>query len=48
MIGRLRNRMLVEEGGLDSSKDNKDEMKQENLEPPPSSDRQNINALSGP
>lgn len=27
MIGRLRNRMLVEEGGLDNSKENKDEMK---------------------
>lgn len=28
MIARLKNRVLVEEAGLDNSKENKDEMKQ--------------------
>ena len=42
MIGRLRNRMLVEEAGLDGSKDKDIEIKEEQLEPPPSSERQTI------
>jgi hypothetical protein len=42
MIGRLKNRVLVEEHGLDNSKDKDIEIKDENLEPPPSSDRQTL------
>lgn len=39
MIGRLRNRMLVEEDAGEHSKDKKD-ANDDQLEPPPSSDRQ--------
>jgi len=44
MLGRLKNRMLVEEHGLENSRD-KDGNQEEPvaLEPPPSSDRQGIN-----
>lgn len=42
LIGRLRNSVLVEENGLESSKDKKDGEKEEGIEPPPSSDRQGI------
>jgi hypothetical protein len=41
LLGRLKNRMLVEEHGLENSKD-KQEDNQEAMEVPPSSDRQGI------
>ena len=47
MIARLKNRMLVEENGGDKSGGDK-EVEPQAMEPPPSSDRQNMNALSGP
>ena len=40
--------MLVEDQGLETSKDRKEENDPVPLEPPPSSDRQNINGLAGP
>ena len=43
LIGRLRNRLLVEENGLETSKDKKEEDNQEQIEVPPSSDRQGMN-----
>ena len=42
MVARLRNRMLVEEHALQTSKDKDIEIKEEQLEPPLSSDRQGI------
>ena len=42
MIGRLKNRMLVEEHGLETSKDKDIEIKEDHIEPPPSSERQTI------
>lgn len=42
MIGRLRNRLLVEENGLETSKDKNEEFKEEQIEVPPSSDRQGM------
>ena len=46
MIGRLKNRMLVEENAGDKSGEKDSEPVP--TDPPPSSDRQNINALRGP
>ena len=42
LIGRLKNRMLVEEAGLDTSKEKGEKEEPVPLEPPPSSDRQQI------
>ena len=47
MIGRLKNRMLVEENAGEGEGGDKDS-EPVPTDPPPSSDRQNINALRGP
>ena len=48
MLGRLMNSKLVEEHGEENSRDMKNDPEPVEVEPPPSSDRQNINGLRGP